>query len=188
VDAIRKLADVSGSRRFEVLIPRLRRRGLLAEIESHCAAAGVQCEEWTDGEGSGNKGALILTVPAGVNAAAFAKLSSWIYVRVGTRPYDLSEAASAAVRRREPIDAIRADNAWTSRDFEFAVGRMVRTEFLAGVGSICVSTGARWEWHVERRGLTRTIVVIVSGPGSVVDKTVSELVAWQRRFAPLAGG
>jgi hypothetical protein len=161
---------------------------LLVEIESHCAAAGVTCEIRASDQSSSKRKVLILAVPTDVSQHAFATLSSWIYVRVGTRPYDLSEVNSDAVRHRDAIDAVQANNAWTSRDLEFLVGRMVRAEFLAGIGSICASTGARWESRVERNGLIRTTVVTVSGTRSVVDETVSQLFAWQRRFPAEAGG
>jgi hypothetical protein len=142
----------------------------------------------TSGQGSTKRKTLLLTVPVDLSYDAFAKLSSWVYVRVGTRPHDLSEVASAILRHREGLDAIRVDNAWTSRDFEFIVGRMVRAEFLGGVGSICAATGARWEWRVRRNGLIRTTVVTVSGPGHVVQKTAGQLLEWQRLFPAQGGG
>jgi hypothetical protein len=171
---------VDGSRQFEVLLPRLRRPRLLTEIESQCAAAGVRCEVRARDEGSSKQNVLILTVPSDVSPHAFATLSSWIYVRVGTRPYDPSKATSEAARHA--LAAARAGNAWTSRDLDFIVGRLVRREFLGGVASICASTGARWEWRPQRNGLIRTIAVTVSGPGSVVEETVSQLRDWQRLF------
>jgi hypothetical protein len=131
---------------------------------------------------------LVLTVPPDVSQVALAKLSSWIYVRVGTWPHDPSDAAADAFPGRTAIAAVRAIDAWTSKDFKFIVGRMVRREFLSGVASICAATGARWEWRVERQGLTRTTMITVTGPGSVVDETASQLLEWQRRFAPQTGG
>jgi hypothetical protein len=187
VDRTRNFSDVYGSRQFEVLLPRSRLPRLLAEIESHCAAAGVRCEVRAGDQRSSKRKVLILTVPTGVSQHAFATLSSWIYVRVGTRPYDPREATSEGVRHRDAIATVQASNAWTSQELEFIVGRMVRREFLGGIASICASTGARWEWRVQRNGPIRTITVTVSGTGSVVDETVSQLRDWQRLF-PASGG
>jgi hypothetical protein len=188
VDGIENVVDATGSREFEVLLPRLRRPRLQAEIESQCAAAGVRGAVRTSGRGSAKRKVLVLTVPPDVSEVALAKLSSWIYVRVGTRPHDLSEAAADAFSRWSAIAAVPAIDAWTSKDLKFIVGRMVRREFLSGVGSICAATGARWEWRAERQVLTRITLITVSGPGSVVDETASRLLEWQRRFAPQTGG
>ena len=147
----------------------------------------MRCALSTNGEGSSKKAALILTVADDVSEHAFEELSRWIYVRVGTRPHDLSEPARSTVDHREAMDAIRANNAWTSEDFEFIVGRLVQREFLDGVGSLCEATGARWEWQVKRSGVTRTIVVTISGPSRVVDQTAAQLLKWKSRFAPQAG-
>jgi hypothetical protein len=155
---------------------------LLGEIESQCAAAGVRCEVRAGDQSSSRKKVLILTVPTDVSQHAFATLSGWIYVRVGTRPHDPNAAASEAVRQRDAIATVEASNAWTSQDLEFIVGRLVRREFLAGMASICASTGARWEWRAQRNGLIRTIAVTVSGPSGVVEQTVSQLRDWQRLF------
>jgi hypothetical protein len=129
---------------------------------------------------------LILSVPAAVSAHTFQTLSSWIYVRVGTRPHDPGKLAERAASP-EAMDAVQA-TAWTVRDLEFIVGRLVRTEFLGGVDAICAAAGARWEWRTERRRLINTTVVTVSGPGSVVQQTASELLEWQRRFTANTGG
>jgi hypothetical protein len=160
---------------------------LSAEIQAKCAAVGVRCELRTRGEGTTKKKALILTVPDDLSAYALEGLNRWIYVRVGTRPHDLSEPVPTPVDPGESMDAIRANNAWTSREFEFIVGRLVQTEFLDGVGSLCGSTGARWEWHVKRNGLARRIVVTLSGPAYVVDETATRLLSWENRFAPQVG-
>jgi hypothetical protein len=186
MDATNNVGDVGGVRRFEVLIPRLRRRGLLAGIEARCEAAGVHCDVRKVGQGSSKRKVLILSVPAAVSDHAFARLSSWIYVRVGTRPNDLSEAAERATRL-EAMDAAQG-TAWTVRDLEFVVGRMVRKEFLDGVGAICAAAGVRGECRTERRGLIRTTVVTVSGPRSLVDQAAGQLLDWQRRFPAHADG
>jgi hypothetical protein len=64
VEWSRSIADEGGVRRFEVLIPRPRRPGLISEIESRCARIGVGCELGTRGQGSRTGRLLILTVPA----------------------------------------------------------------------------------------------------------------------------
>jgi hypothetical protein len=143
VGRTRNSPGAGGSRRFEVLLPRLRQPGLLAEIESRCAAAGVRCEVRAGDERSSNGKVLILTVSSDVSQHAFATLSRWIYVRVGTRPYDPGEPASEAVRHREAIATVQASSAWTSQDLEFIVGRIVRREFLGGIGSICAAHNTR---------------------------------------------
>jgi hypothetical protein len=179
--------DADGSRQFEVLLPRLRRPRLLAEIESHCAAAGVRCEVRASDKSVRKGKVVILTVPSDISPHAFAALSSWIYVRVGTRPYDPSDASAEAARQRDAIATARATNAWTSQDLELIVGRLVRREFLAGVASICASTGARWEWRMQRSGPVRIIAVTISGPGSVVEETVDQVRALQRLFGSGGG-
>jgi hypothetical protein len=181
-----RVADTAGARQFEVLIPRLRRRSLLRNIESRCESAGVQCEVTTVGSGSSKRKVLILSVPVAVSDHAFETLSSWIYVRVGTRPHDPTEPADG-VASPAAMDAVQA-TAWTVRDLEFIVGRLVRKEFLGGVDAICAAAGARWEWRTERRWLIKKTVVTVSGPGSVVQQTASELLEWQRRFPANTGG
>jgi hypothetical protein len=181
------MVDEGGSREFEVLIPRWRRPGLLAEIKSQCAAAGVRGTVRTIGHGQSKKKVLMLTVPADVDHVAFARFSSWIYVRVGTRPYDTREVAAHVVPRRTATAAGQPMDRWSSKEFKVVVGRMVRKEFLRGVDSICAATGARWEWRVERKGLTRTTLITISGPGSVVAEAARHLLDWQRRFAPVSG-
>jgi hypothetical protein len=170
-------------RRFEVLVPRWLRMGLLADLESRCAAIGVGCETSTRGQGSARQKAVILTVPAEVDEHAFAKLSSWIYVRVGTRPHDLSERTSTDAESGGAFDVMRVKNTWTSRDYELIVGRLIQAEFLNGVGAVCAATGARWEARVKRSGVARTIVVTISGPRHVVDRTEIELLNWQKGFS-----
>jgi len=170
-------------RRFEVLVPRWRRVGLLSEIESRCAAIGVRCETSTRGQGSARQKAVVLTVPGEVDEHAFAKLTSWIYVRVGTRPHDLSERRSTDADSGEAFEAMRVENEWTSRDYELIVGRLIHEEFLNGVAAVCAATGARWGARVKRSGVARTIVVTISGPRHVVDRTEIELLNWQKGFS-----
>jgi hypothetical protein len=170
-----------GVREFEVLVPHLRRPRLLAELKSQCAAAGVLCTVGT--EGLGKKKVAILTVGAEVNEVAFAKLSSWIYVSLGTRPHDL-HGTSGSVQALVATDALQATDARTSRDLNFVVGRLARKEFLGGVGAICAATGARWEWRPQRKGLFRITLITIAGPAHVVDETAQQVLEWQRRFRP----
>ena len=176
----RSIADEGGVRRFEVLIPRPRRPGLISEVESRCARIGVGCELGTRGQGSRTGRLLILTVPAEADHHGFAELSRWIYVQLGTRPFDPAEAAAARERERQAAQA--ASRAWTTRELEFVVGLLVRREFLRGVEEICTASGARCEVQTRRERLIRTTVVTVSGPGAVVERTEAELLDWRRQF------
>jgi hypothetical protein len=155
---------------------------LLAELKSQCAAAGVLCTVST--AGLGKKKVVILTVSGEVNDVALAKLSSWIYISLGTRPYDLHESLDS-VQSPAAAEPLQADNAWTSRDLSVVVGRLVRKEFLAGVGAICAATGARWEWRAQRNRLLRTTLITIAGPAYVVDETARQVREWQGRFRPL---
>lgn len=182
MDGASSSTDARGAREFEVLIPHLRRPRLLAELKSQCAAAGVLCTVST--EGSGKKKVAILTVSAEVDDVALGKLSSWIYVSLGTRPYDL-HGGSDSVQPSAAADRLQANDAWTARDLSFAVGRLVRKEFLAGVGAICAATGARWEWHAQRNGLLRTTVITIAGPAHMVDEAARQILEWQGHFRHL---
>jgi hypothetical protein len=157
---------------------------LLAELKSQCAAAGVLCTVSTGG--LGKKKVAILTVSAEVNDVDLAKLSSWIYISLGTRPYD-PHGSLDSVQSPAAADPLQAHNAWASRDLSFVVGRLVRKEFLAGVGAICAATGARWEWRAQRNGLLRATLISIAGPAHVVNETARQVLDWQGRFRSLPG-
>lgn len=77
----------------------------------------MRCELGTRGQGSRTGQVLILTVPEKADHHGLAELSRWIYVRLGTRPYDPAEAA--AVQEREREGARVASRTWTTRELEF---------------------------------------------------------------------
>jgi hypothetical protein len=178
-----------GARRYEVLVRRWRRPGLLSELEARCAAIGVRCEP-TPRDGSRKGAALTLTVPADVSRYAFDELSRWIYLHLDTRPYDhvAAGAAEAEAQARALEEVAAARRVWTSRELEFTVGRLARNEFLRGVESICTTTGVRWKWEARRSLVAQRIVVTVSGPKAVVDPTAERVGSWAQKFSVETGG
>jgi hypothetical protein len=173
---------------LEVLVPRLRRRKRVAELRARCADAGVQCEIRRAGKRANKRTVAILTLPADRDDHAFAELSRWVYVHLGTRPHDLNEAAAEALRRRVEADAARRNTAWTSREFRLLAGRLVRKEFLSGVEAICAATGVRCESRVDGKPLARTIVIVISGPSHAIDDASAQIVTWRAWFRPGPGG
>ena len=140
----------------------------------------MRCELGTRGRGSRTGQVLILTVGEEADHHGLAELSRWIYVRLGTRPFDPAEAA--AVREREREAARVTSRRWTTRELEFVVGLLVRRQFLRGVEEICAASGARCEVQTRRERLIRTTVVALAGPGAVVDETEARLRDWRRQF------
>ena len=176
----------NGARTYEVLVRRWRRPALLSELEARCAAIGVRCERTTR-EGTPRGAALSLTVPPELSHHAFDELSRWIYLHLGARPYD--HAAAAAREAQEAASAAAGTSrVWLSRELDFSVGRLVRTEFLRGVESICTSTGARWEWEVRRSLIAQRVIVTISGPKGVVDPTAERVRSWAGKFTGDPGG
>jgi hypothetical protein len=170
-----------------VLLPRMRRPGLLAELRSRCAAAGIECEIRRGTEVSKRTRVAILTTPPHLDDHAFAELSRWMFVYLGSRPFDPVEAAAEDRRRREEVERAGPDRTWTSRELKFIVGRIVKREFLDGVEAICASNGVRWDWRVDRKRVALTLVIAISGPTYLVEAAADQLRKWQARFGIVTG-
>jgi hypothetical protein len=177
---------VDGSRQLEVLLPLVRRPGRFAELRRRCADAGVQCEIRRGTEVSKWRRVAMLTVPANGNEQAISALDRWTYVQLGTRLFDRIQAEET--RRQQRTDRGPHDTTWTSREFKFVVGQVVKGEFLDGVEELCRYAGVRCESRVERKRLALTVVIDISGPSHAVDSAADVIKRWQARFGIVTGG
>jgi hypothetical protein len=157
-------------------------------MRSRCGEAGVLFEIRRGTEASTKRQRAILTMPPNMSAHALATLSSWIYVNLGTRPFDPIAAAAEEALRQEQADVEPPNTAWTCRELRYGVGRAVRKEFLAGVEAICESEAIGCQSHVERGRLALLIVVTISGPEYAVDSAVARMRRWQSRFRVVPDG
>ena len=140
----------------------------------------MRCELDTRGKGSRTGRLLTLTVPEEADLPGGAALSWGISVPRAPRPFDPAVAAGVRARAREAARA--ASRTWTTRELEFVVGLLVRSEFLRGVEEICAASGARCEVQTRRERLIRMTVVTLAGPGAVVDDTEARLLDWRTQF------
>jgi hypothetical protein len=162
---------VEGKTTLEVLLPAVRRPGLVAELRSRCAAAGFECEIRRGTSVSRKTQVAVLTRTGTVDEHALARLSSWTYTRLGTRPFDPAP---------EPEPA--PDTTWTATQLKMVVGRIVKGEFVRGVERICDANDVRCEWRVDRRFVALTIAVVITGPAHRVGATADQITRWQARF------